>query len=142
MRIHRIVVRSTFGVLSDLLPAAFGDIPMATIFVSRVKYVDYLSETDQIPEQYNVFSPFVCKSIAYKHESEVRALFVDMTGHYQPNSVPPGHFIPVDIERLVERVTVSPLAPPWFQSIVGSICSRYGFAFEVRRSIVYSDPIY
>ncbi|MBZ5536837.1 MAG: DUF2971 domain-containing protein [Acidobacteriia bacterium] len=138
---YGVAIRSTFGGLSDLLPVSFGDVPMGTIFVARVRYIDYLSETEQISEQYNAFSPFVWKSIAYQHESEVRALFMDMSGYYQQNS-PTGHFINVDIQKLTDRVTVSPLAPPWFDGILASICSKFGLQAEIRRSIVYSDPIY
>lgn len=138
---YGVAIRSTFGALSEVLPASFGDVPMGTIFVARVRYIDYLSETAQITEEYNVFSPFVWKSIAYQHESEVRALFVDMSGHYRQES-PPGHFVEVDVQSLVRRVTVSPLSPPWFDGVVDAVCSKFGFTFDIRRSIVFSDPVY
>jgi hypothetical protein len=136
-----VAVRSTFGTLSDLLPASFGSLPMGTIYVGRVKYIDYLSETEQIPEQYNVFSPFTCKSVAYQHESEVRALFVDMTAQYQQTAAA-GHFIDVDLTKLIHRVTVSPLSPAWFEETIRSLCEKYGFTFHIGRSIVFSEPVY
>lgn len=108
---------------------------------TRVRYIDYLSESEQIAEEYNVFSPFVWKSVAYEHEREVRALFVDMTGHYHKDS-PPGHFVAVDLAKLVQRVTVSPLAPPWYEEVVTAICAAFGFTFSIGRSIVFSRPVY
>ncbi len=138
---YGVAIRSTFGALSELLPSSFGEVPMGSIYVSRVKYIDYLSETEQVPEQYNIFSPFVCKSVAYQHEQEARALFIDMTGHYHQNS-PAGHLVAIEIEKLVQRVTVSPLAPPWFDDAVLATCTKFGFSFDIRRSMVFSNPVY
>jgi len=138
---YGVAVQSTFGSLDDVLPAPFSDVPMGMIFISRVHYVDYTSETERIPQEANTYSPFVCKSLPYRHENEVRALFANLMNRYS-RDVPAGQLIEVDLRQLVHRVTVSPLAPSWFEALVKSVCARYGLEIEVTRSIVFSQPIF
>jgi len=40
------------------------------------------------------------------------------------------------------RITVSPLAAPWFEQLVIDTCSRLGFEFPLRKSIATLEPIY
>jgi hypothetical protein len=91
--------------------------------------------------EYNLYAPFLCKSIAYRHESEIRAVFADIPGGMQ-KTARPGYFVPVDLARLVETVTVSPLAPSWFADLVRDTCTQFGFGFTVTSSIVTVVPIY
>jgi hypothetical protein len=53
-----------------------------------------------------------------------------------------GYFVPVDLTRIVETVTVSPLAPNWFEDLVIDTCTQFGFGFTVTSSIVAAVPIY
>jgi hypothetical protein len=138
---YGVAVRTTFGSLSNLLPLSFGDTPIEAIFMARVRYIDYASEVLQIDEPYNMFAPFVWKSLAYENESEVRALFIDVSGYFRDDP-PKGHLVGVDLQKLVQQVTVSPLAPDWFAEAVGATCARFGFRFDIQRSIVYREPIY
>lgn len=138
---HGIAVQTTFGLLDEVLPPAFDDVPMGNIFISRVRYVDYTSDTERIPEEANTYSPFVCKSLPYRHEHEVRALFANLMNMYS-SEVPSGHLIAVDLPRLIRRVTVSPIAPTWFAPLVESLCRRYGLEADVRKSNVFGEPVF
>ncbi len=40
---YGVAVRSTFGKLAELLPPAFGSVPMGTIFVGRIRYIEALA---------------------------------------------------------------------------------------------------
>jgi len=141
---YGVAVRSEVGLLDELLPEKSG--PNVTlindVFIGRVKYVDYSSASERIPEEPNLCAPFACKSVAYRHESELRALFIDMPVHGREQGAPTGHVLRVDLRRLVQRVVVSPLSPPWFESLVGSVCEHFGFQFPIGRSIVRGVPVY
>ncbi len=138
---YGVAIRSTFGLLDDLLPIDFPDSPMPHVFIGRVKYIDYQSEEQQVPEEYNAYGPFLCKSIPYQHESELRAVFADMS-FFDRSDAPPGHLIPLDVEGLICGVTVSPLSPPWFDGVVNETCGRFGCPANVSRSSVFGEPIY
>lgn len=138
---YGLAIRSTVGLLDALLPERFGDQPMNDIFIGRVRYVDYASDRERIPAEYNAYAPFVCKSVAYRHESELRALFIDMR-FFGNRDAPPGHLVPIDIQSFIQHVTVSPLAPAWFEPLVGSACEHFGLQFPIARSNVFRTPIY
>ena len=92
------------------------------VFIGRVRYIDHDSETHRIPHEPNLFAPFLCKSARlYSHENEVRAVYWDIPtgavimGREKP---PLGHFVPVDLTKLVQAIVISPLTPPEFESKV------------------------
>jgi hypothetical protein len=91
---------------------------------------------DRIPKDLNILSRFTCKDVAYEHEREIRAIFMDPV---VPGSAPSGHLIAVDLDPLVERVAVSPLSPSWFYDLVKSVCVRFECNADVGRPLV---PVY
>jgi hypothetical protein len=139
-----IAIRSTFGVLDDTLPEKFaGSGREESIYLGPVRYLDYSSITARVPHENNVYGPFVCKSLAYVHESEVRAVFADLLALGDiGEGGPTGHFVDLDLSELVQAVIISPLAPRWFEGLVRSTCVRFGFDFEVTTSSVAAPPIY
>ena len=139
---YGVAARSRFGLLDEVLPEkSTGTGREEPVFLGRVRYLDYSSHVERIPEEYNLYAPFLCKSIAYRHENEIRAVFADIPGGMQ-KTAKPGYFVPVDLDRLVETVTVSPLAPGWFEDLVRDMCTQLGFEFTVTSSIVVAEPIY
>lgn len=114
---------------------------MDQVFVGRVRYIDHLSDSEQVPEEDNLYAPFLCKSMAYAHECEIRAIFANMSFFDRPGA-PPGYFVPIDVQELVEQGVVSPVSPPWFDGIVKSICERFGYSLKVERSVVYGAPVF
>lgn len=67
----------------------------------------------------------VYKYGAYNYENEVRALFVDI-------SKEPGINFPVDLNKLIEGIYVSPFAPKWFFELVKDVTyKRYNFCENV-----------
>jgi hypothetical protein len=49
----------------------------------------------------------------------------------------------VDLDRLIEALYVSPVAPAWFLELVRSIVARYGLSRDlVRQSQLAGAPVY
>jgi hypothetical protein len=69
---YGVAIRSTFAELDAVLPDTAGDFPMSSIYLGRVQYIDHASETMRLNEEANSYAPFVYKSIAYQHESEIK----------------------------------------------------------------------
>jgi hypothetical protein len=120
---YGIPVRSRVGLLDRLLPDKYGPAPTDHVFIRHVSYIDYSSELEHLPDEHHAYAPFVCKSVAYAHESELRAVFSDMS-LYRTSECPVGRLLPVDLQCLIERVTVSPLAPSWFDVVVRTKVSK------------------
>jgi len=131
-----VALRSTYTRLQNCLPE--------NAQAGVVQYIDYKREWQ--PEG-NAFWPFVHKRKSFQHERELRALVQDLPfnggeleiGKQNQES---GKTVPVNLRKLVERVYVSPAAPPWFVQLVGNVTERYGFAFAVQQSGLVKDPVY
>lgn len=138
---YGVAIRSTARLLDQVLPERFGPNLANDIYIGQVRYLDYESVLERVPEEQNAYAPFVCKSVVYQHEHEVRAVLLDLVVMGQDDT-PRGRLVPVDLPSLVEHVTVSPLAPDWFESVVGETCKRFGYQFAVGRSTAWGAPIY
>jgi hypothetical protein len=141
---YGVAIRSTFGVLYDTLPSKLQYAGHEeSIFLGPVRYLDYSSVAERIPHENNVFGPYMCKSVAYQHETELRAVFADFfkLGEKREEA-PAGHFVDIDLSRLVQAVIVSPLAPDWFEGVMRSTCARFGFNFDITTSSVFMPPIF
>jgi hypothetical protein len=136
-----IAIRTEFGILDDVLPTTSPCVPPRPLYLSRVQYLDHSSAAVRIPHENNMFGPFLCKSLAYSHENELRAIFLDVLADTNRGG-PAGHLIELGLSRLVKRVVVSPLAPPWFESLVRNTCLKFGLALDVTNSSVVVPPIY
>ncbi len=109
----------------------------------------------------NVFDPVVIKSGSYSYEQEVRLVHWD---HSQPYHDPlknfqwneeklrfedvitddrvliPGRSVACDVITLVEKVIVSPFAPPWYLQMIEDVRDQLGFKFPVVGSTITSIP--
>ncbi len=139
---YGVAVRSTFGTLDDAIPErlAVSD-HEEPIFLGRVRYLDYTSELERIPNEYNLYAQFLCKSVAYRHETEVRAIFADLMAGMS-GTARPGFLVPIDLSQVVQYVTISPLAPSWFEDVVAATCRQFGFEFPLWKSIAATAPIF
>jgi hypothetical protein len=55
---------------------------------------------------------------------------------------PFGCSVPVDLQRLITEVLVSPLAPSWFEEALRSVIGKYLYTFSVVTSLRSQKPIY
>ena len=127
-----IAIRTTVGKLRDALPTIAA--------VGLVKYVDYTQAW--LPEGEMVHRYFH-KRMSFQHEHELRAVIkaddpqVRLLGPLTEN----GLKLPIDLNRVVEKVFVSPKSPVWFADLVVSVCKRYGLKAVPARSSLYDDPV-
>lgn len=100
------------------------------IDIGKIKYIDYR----------NTFAPvngsYWYKRKAFEHEREVRAILRD---HRHTGL---GVAVPVDTEKLIERIYISPYAPKWFEEVVYSVMEKYSIDKPVVRSDMMDKPFY
>ena len=123
-----------------------------SIFGGRVIYKDYLDES-VFSQDASEFIPYLCKRVSFSHENEFRLVHIDIdliheqynavsTGLKDPNDAPKTSMrLPCDINALVQRVQVSPLAEKWFLEVVRSACKTYDIKAPVEQSTLYDDPL-
>jgi len=140
-----VAVQTTYQKLKDfLMPPPRSEV---SLYFGKVNYVDYT--TMPIPET-NLLAPFTHKRKSYEFEQEIRAI-----GFLRPNIFDEplssiaqniqksrGLYIPVNLEKLVETIYVSPKAPEWFYELVVSVVQKYGLGNVVCQSDLSKDPIY
>jgi hypothetical protein len=102
-----------------------------------VQYVDY--ENDLLAGETSeglvaMAQDFTCKRKSFEHEREYR--LVTSLEADEMESV--GKFIPVALERLIERIVVSPNAPKWVTDVVRKESSIHGLNVEVVQSDLFS----
>ena len=140
---HGVAISSKVAQLDELLPDFFDNEKEVTqIYLGKVMYEDLTSETRQIPNSNNLYGPFIYKSIVHEHERELRAIFWNPIPLTMQSGLDAGHFVKVDLNRLVDRIVISPLAGEWFCSLIKDICERYGFDFEITTSVMAMEPVF
>lgn len=103
------------------------------INIGMVQYVDY--NTNWIPES-DPLAPFFFKRLSFSHEQEVRLLV------YDEKIDKPGVTIPIDIQKTVERIFISPEAPKWFRDLTESILKLYKLKIDVIKSSLELEPFF
>ena len=129
---YGVAVRTTaarlVGSFTEQLPDYFG----------RVSYIPYDSYLMPVTE----FPPVFFKRNAFKHESEVRAV---VAPEYRVEKADeelrlPGVEYPIDPERLIKAVVVSPYSPGWLPDIVESVLEKYEVNAAVEKSVLERRP--
>ena len=134
-----IVVQSTYQKLFNCLPSE-------NVYLGVVKYIDY--ENDFIPED-NSFWPYIHKRKSFEHERELRAVVQEHWLSTEDNKIDWdvknekfGKSISINVNQLVENVYVSPESPQWFIDLVENVTKKYGFTFQINKSILAKEPEY
>lgn len=107
-------------------------------YLGRVTYIAYDRHLMPVSE----FPPVFFKRNAFKHESEVRAVVLPeyrIEGAEEKTRLP-GVGYPIDPERLIEAVVVSPYGPGWLQDIVQSVLEKYEIDATVEKSVLERRP--
>ena len=125
-----IAIQTTFDRLAKCLPE--------TVRVGKVQYLDYAVD---VPK--DRFSPFSIKRKSFEHEREVRAFISDAPENFYAGDNPEtGKLVPVDLERLIERIHVSPKAEKWFEDVTRAVATRFGLTKDVCRSALEATPLF
>ncbi len=138
-----ICIQSTF----DNFVASLESYEEFDIYIGKIKYIDY--EREAIPMG-NLLSPYIYKRKSFEHEEELRALIwtpqngkndgVNLKNNKFKDDM--GLYVPVNIEKLIEGIFVSPSAPKWIANLIRSIVEKYEIEAEVVRSDLSVKPIY
>lgn len=108
--------------------------------VGLVKYVDY--SKDWIPEE-NPLYRFMHKRVSFQHEHELRAI-IDLNNFdigELDSSTEHGLKLKIPLDKLIDKIYVSPKSATWFLELVERVCRRYGLACIPVRSSLYDGPL-
>lgn len=138
-----IAIQSTYQRLIESL-TSYNDFE---IHVGKIKYIDY--EKEAIPMG-NLLSPFMYKRKSFEYEDELRAL-IWTPQHGKNDILHPennrfanvfGLSVAVNIERLIDKIFVSPNAPTWIVELIRTVTEKFALNKEVRQSNLASTPVY
>lgn len=94
----------------------------------------------------NIYHATLRKRISFKHEQEVRALVTysdedaDLPVSQRSNNKE-GISINVDLDCLIESISVAPTAPEWILQLVEKVLDRYQLPVPVRPSGLDRRPV-
>ncbi len=116
-----LALRSTYARLREQLPECV-----------RIHLVQYVDAPDY--DAADPLAAYFYKRKAYEHEKELRAVTDRPPPGTDAVEDAGGWGFPVDPQRLVERVYVSPFAQEWFFNLLEKVCRRYRLNIHVERS--------
>ncbi|WP_217638604.1 hypothetical protein [Nitrosospira multiformis] len=100
------------------------------IKIGRVQYVDLHRDFVDVNDA------FWRKQKSFEYEREVRALLM------KPEHGGLGLAIPCNVEKLIERVIVSPRAPAWFLELVDNVSTTYGLRLPIEQSSLIQEAFF
>lgn len=101
-----------------------------SIDIGKVKYIDYEKQFT------SVNGAFWYKRKSFAYEKEVRAII------RRHDIKEKGIYVPVNIDKLIDKIYVSPYAPEWFVDVVKSVVEKYGVEASVLHSQMLVTPFY
>ena len=136
---ERISIQSNF----DRLTKCFDKYTNYDIYIGMVKYVDF---NGNIKFGHNLLKHYTYKRISFEHEKELRAVIFDPQDHRKlalnPNNLPLGRYVPIDLDILIENIYVSPTSSDWFYKLIKSITKKYEINKDVVKSNLSDDPVF
>lgn len=122
-----VALHSTYARLREVLPHCV-----------RIHTVRYADEADPRCRAREPLYHYFIKRQAFEHEKELRAVVDEPCDAdrdaAQPQRNDAGWLVPVDLNRLITRVYISPTAADWFYELVQRLSERYGLKAPVERS--------
>ncbi|MEM8917928.1 MAG: hypothetical protein AAGE37_03630 [Pseudomonadota bacterium] len=127
------------------------------LYLGAVNYFD--ERTEQI-DWSNAFNIVLSKRQSFSFEQEVRLVYWDFEDMQDPvdmeswsdetmrfesvntdtRPVSPGVAIDCNLEALIEKVVISPFAPPWYRSTIESLRDQLGLKFPIESSNLLDPP--
>ncbi|MEE5060488.1 DUF2971 domain-containing protein [Pseudomonas alliivorans] len=135
-----VAIRTTVGKLKLALAQAQGNERQKTIFIGKVRYIDY-SDPLITAQECKVDGHIIplLKRISYSHENEVRAfLSPDLDASNVEEFTIKPFMASCDVHDLIEGVYVSPYTSMPFFKAVQAVAGKYGLACPVERSDLLS----
>jgi len=126
-----VCVRTDYATLASVLPDE--------ICMGIINYIDYKTATIRGD---NLFNPVLIKRRSFAHEREARAVALDFDVLLRGTSPPHIREVPIDVDKLITAVYVSPKSPEWFRGVVEKLANKYDLTVPVERSEIDSEPLY
>lgn len=132
-----VAIQSTFYRLRESIENA-----PERICISDVRYVDFNKE---VLSGQSIVNIAVYKRRSFSHENELRAIYIrepvtiDKEKFSKLNHES-GKKIDVNVERMIERLYVSPYAEKWFKDLVKSVALKYNLTVDVVQSSLFDTP--
>lgn len=138
-------VRSTIGRLIDGLTATIGHRAIYKAHLGKVEYArmealkkECEAGVQMTPDASGLAKTLLIKRWAFKHEREVRLLYLADTGEKVPNGL---FSYQVDPHSMVEQLMVDPrLSTDEARQFKADIQLKTGFAGPIKRSLLYAPP--
>lgn len=109
----------------------------------------------------NAFDPLMVKRASYSYEQEVRLVYWqaedghdalanaswnEQTMRYDGlvddvRPIPPGISFECDLDKLIERVIISPFAPRWYSKMIEELIQRLDYQFPIAVSKLLNAPL-
>ncbi len=100
------------------------------IKIGKINYIDYQKQFAPVNGAYWY------KRKSFEHEREVRAVLMDTKCENN------GIYVPVNVEKLITQIHVSPFAPEWFVDVIRSITEKYDISKPILYSEMKATPFY
>jgi len=131
-----VAIETNYQKLVDVLPES--------TFIGLVRYIDY--DKEWLPEG-NTFYPFLHKRKSFEHEKEIRIVMqklpqVENRINIGAKNGQLGIDININLNQLITCIHVSPTAPSWFVRLTEEIVNKYKIDAPVRKSDLYSEPVF
>ena len=78
------------------------------------------------------------KRKSLNHEAEVRGVIK----FWQNNEPVPGLLVPVNVDKLISKVVISPFSPPWFEKVLKETMQKFDVDASVENSELISLPFF
>lgn len=124
-----IAIQSTFKNLKNCFCKFERDVA-----VGEVDYLNYNEDSIPIKNEIIIYQPYMHKRKSFVHENEVRAVVYIRKNEIENAD---GIYVPVSLNRLIEKIYVSPRSSEWFLDLVKSITKKYKLNKEVIPSDLY-----
>jgi hypothetical protein len=134
---YGIAIKTTFINLKESFNSADD-----TVYISKVKYVDYSKDNVL---QGHMLSPFLHKRKSFEHEKELRIIYSEQLNSIEDGwikeSTITGKNVKISLDKLIEKIYISPFAGEWFEKLVRNITYKYNLNVEVIKSNMYDLPL-
>lgn len=131
---------------TEKMKNSFSQCDQHDVYIGEVNYIDF--DDDSIPERNRLY-PFIYKRMGFSQENEIRAVVTSLPHKDHPewkgrvpgervslewNNQPPGMYIDIDVNMLVEEVRISPTTSDWVKDTLSDIISKYGLDIQIEYS--------
>jgi hypothetical protein len=126
-----LAVQSTYRRLFDVLPSSCA--------VGVVRYLNY--DYDEVSMN-DFFTAALCKRDIFDHEKELRCVLLqgNESGDEIFEPLPDGVNVKVDIDSLIEKIYISPVADTFIIEVIRRLASTYSLSVPIVQSKINSAP--